>query len=139
MTRAKAYDPTKCKDCGQRLLDRGRPTRCHIDWTMHPRPSPITATRADTGRCIPTVGQVRWVLVCALRHLAEARKRKAPVKRAIEGIDNARAVEIIRRALKGHPKSREVSRFTWNAARSLANATDLVPAKAFYNTPRWVL
>lgn len=65
-----------------------------------------------------------------------ARRRKQRVKRAFEGLTNERAVALIRRVLKGRDRAERASRFTFDAARAIANATGFAD-KAWYNAPRW--
>jgi len=84
----------------------------------------------------PTVGHVRDVLTWALRHYATAKLRGLKVPRAFGGVDNDRAVAIIRDVLRGRPRESIVSRATFDAARKLSNITGRAD-KAWYNQPRW--
>lgn len=84
----------------------------------------------------PTVGHVRDVLTWALRHYATAKRRGLKVVCAFGGVDNHRAVAIIRDVLRGRQRESIVSRATFDAARKLSNVTGLAD-KAWYNQPGW--
>ena len=88
---------------------------------------------------VPSVGRVRWVLVCALRNLTEAERRGVKVRRVFYGIDNRRAVAFVRRVLRGRANAERSSLLTWQVARWLANATPYTAPKAYYNATRWLV
>lgn len=91
---------------------------------------------AISTRYTPTVGHVRDVLTWALRHYATAERRGLKVPRAFGGIDNHRAVAIIRAVLRGRPRQSIVSRATFDTARKLSNITGLAE-RAWHNQPGW--
>ena len=95
---------------------------------------------------VPTVGHVRDVLVRGLRHLAEAEQRAARwksegsrVRRVFHGVDNRKAIEIMRQTMRGRDRKQIVSLLTWQIARSLGNATRFTEPLAWWNAERWQL
>jgi hypothetical protein len=90
-------------------------------------------------RMIPTVGHVRDLLVFALRHVVEAEEKRIRTRRVFRGIDNRRAIELLRSELKGRDRRLRVSQLTWQIARDLGNATKCTSPAAWWNTKRWIL
>lgn len=98
----------------------------NLGWEKHGRP------------LVPTVHHVRGLLVFALRHIAEAERRRACAA-VFAGMSNRRAVELVRRAMKGRDGRERVSLLTWQIVRALGNATPHTAPKAWWNTERWLL
>lgn len=90
-------------------------------------------------RMIPTVGHARDALVFALRHIAEVEQRGRRVRRVFRGVDNRRAVELVRLALTGRDRRERISLLTWQIVRDLGNATPYTAPKAWWNAERWIL
>lgn len=90
------------------------------------------------GVMVPTAGHARRALVFALRHIAEAERRRACAA-VFSGISNRRAVELVRQLLRGLPDNTRISLLTWQVVRTLGNAPPHTASKAWWNAERWQL